>query len=124
MNDTFWEFRQNQRIADAQSTGRRVEEKADDAADHVRRLMGRVDQLALINMALWSLIQERTGLTDEDLQQRMQEIDLADGQADGKVGTPLQTCPHCHKTLSQKHQRCIYCGFEPDQTDPFRRAVR
>ena len=124
MFETFWEFRQNNRIAEAQSTGRRGEEKADNAAHQLHRLSQRVDQLTLINMALWSLIQERTGLTDDDLQRRMQEIDLADGQADGKVGSQLQLCPHCNKTLSQRHQRCIYCGFEPNPSDPFSRAVR
>lgn len=122
--DLFWELHQNHRIADARSAGRRGEQKAEDAIHLLHRLSDRVDRLTLINMALWSLLKERTGLSEEDLAQRIQEIDLADGQLDGKVRVQIQMCPHCQRTLSQKHNRCLFCGYEPEQKDAFSPVVR
>ena len=122
--DLFWELYQNQRIAGARSAGRRGEQKAEDAVDLVHRLSDRVDRLTLINMALWSLLKERAGFSEEDLAKRIQEIDQADGQLDGKVRAQLQTCPHCQRTLSHKHQRCLFCGYEPEQKDTFSTVVR
>lgn len=122
--DLFWEIHQSQRIADARTAGKRGEEKAEDVARLVRDLEERLNQLTLVNMAIWSLVQERTGLTDQDLVQRIQEIDLSDGQLDGKVRTQIQTCPHCQRTLSQKHNRCLFCGYEPENPDVFRSVMR
>lgn len=120
----FYGLRAYGRVESARNAARRSEEKAEDAVDLARRLDDRIDRLALINMALWSLLQERTGLTEEDLANRVQELDLADGQVDGKVGGQVVQCPQCGRTLSQKHQKCLYCGFEPDEREVFRSVAR
>lgn len=122
--DLFWEMHQSHRISEARSAGRRGEDKAEDAVELTQRLSARVDRLTLINMALWSLMKERTGLTEEDLAKRIQEIDLADGQLDGKIRTQIKNCPHCQRTLSQKHNRCLFCGYEPEEKDAFSTVVR
>lgn len=122
--ELFWELDQNRRISSARAAGLRGEQKAEDAVDLVHRLSARVDRLTLINMALWSLLKERAGLSEEDLANRIQEIDLADGQLDGRVRAQIQTCPHCQRTLSQKHNRCLFCGYEPEEKDAFSTVAR
>ena len=72
----------------------------------------RLDRLVLANMALWSLLQEKTGLTEQDLLDRVQQIDLADGQADGKARKPPAKCGECDRMMSPRHKRCLYCGAE------------
>lgn len=75
------------------------------------RLMGdRLDKLVLVNMAMWSLLQERAGVTEEQLIKKMEEIDLQDGVADGKVTHDNQNCGNCGRTISQRHRRCLFCG--------------
>ncbi|NLX06811.1 MAG: hypothetical protein GXY33_16870 [Phycisphaerae bacterium] len=85
--------------------------KANRAAEHVRQLEERVDHLTLIAMAMWSLLREKTGLTDEELAQRVQDIDLQDGTLDGRVRkTDIVRCRHCDRPMSPRHIRCLYCG--------------
>lgn len=86
--------------------------RAERAVDEVRQLEDRMDRLVLVNMALWSLLQEKTGLTEKDLMDRVQQVDLADGQLDGKARKPLARCPDCDRVMSPRHKRCLYCGAD------------
>jgi hypothetical protein len=73
-------------------------------------LAERIDQLLLINAAMWELLSEKAGLTEADLVARIAEIDARDGVADGKLTyAPIQ-CPKCQRTIFPKHQKCLYCG--------------
>jgi hypothetical protein len=96
----------------AMSRADRSEEAAETALILARRLEGRVNQLTLVNMALWSLLRERFDLTEEELVARVEEIDLRDGRLDGKVVESVVNCPNCGRTMSVKHDRCLYCGYE------------
>jgi len=83
------------------------------AEEEIGQLHERVENLALICMAMWSLIREKTELTEDDLKKRVHEIDQADGVVDGKITTsPVQACPKCGNTLSKRFRRCLYCGYE------------
>ena len=79
------------RIARAQEEVRRVRSKATDSDFRAARIEGRVDRLAMVCAALWDLVKEHTELTEEDLFQRVEDIDLRDGVLvlgeDGPVGT-------------------------------------
>ncbi|MHC4081485.1 MAG: hypothetical protein ACYTAU_03735 [Planctomycetota bacterium] len=77
-----------------------------------RHLEDRLERLALICMAMWSLIQSKTDLTEDDLLQCVREIDLMDGVADGKITHQVCRCGTCDRPMSSRHTRCIYCGGE------------
>lgn len=116
--DPFREFYQYRRIADANTTAQRSEQKAFEAQVSVERLEAQVQRLTLINQAIWSLLREATGLTDEHLTCRVQELEAAHlGATAGATGP--QHCPQCGKTLSQKHHRCLFCGYQAPATDGF-----
>jgi ribosomal protein S27AE len=74
------------------------------------QLAERIDQLLLINAAMWELLSEKTGLTEADLVARIAEIDARDGVADGKMTYAPVLCPKCQRTIFPKHQKCLYCG--------------
>jgi hypothetical protein len=74
--------------------------------------MERLDKLILLNMAMWSLIQEKTSLTEEDLLNRAQEIDLRDGVPDGKVTRTVKECANCGRMISKRHNKCMFCGCD------------
>ena len=76
----------------------------------MRFLDERVDKLVLACMAMWELLKDRTELTEEDLMAKVQEVDLRDGQADGKVSKTVAKCPKCGRTMSPRHKKCLYCG--------------
>ncbi len=88
----------------------RASSSALTARRDVRYLEGRLDRLTLVNAAMWSLMQEKLGLTEEELINRMVEIDISDGTPDGKITAGVRKCSKCGRTLAAKHRKCLYCG--------------
>lgn len=84
-------------------------------------LEDRVERLALITMAMWSLIQDKTNLTEQDLLERVRTLDLMDGTADGKATRGITKCHQCSRTLNARHLRCLYCGAEKPAGSAFDR---
>jgi hypothetical protein len=84
-------------------------ERSAQARRDVAGLSDRVDRLALFTMAFWSLARDKLGITEEELLQRVQELDLTDGKLDGKVQHAPTECPKCGRRYSPRHARCLYC---------------
>ncbi len=83
---------------------------AGSAKRDVTNLEDRIERLSLVCMAMWSLIQDKTQLTEEDLLERVKMIDLMDGQEDGKASRSIQKCRACNRVMSPRHRKCLYCG--------------
>lgn len=82
-------------------------------------LEDRVERLTLVCIAMWSLLQDKTNLTEDDLNARVKMLDLMDGQADGKASRTVQKCDNCSRPMSMRHRRCLYCGHEKLHTSAF-----
>jgi hypothetical protein len=78
----------------------------------------RVDQLTLLCAAMWELMSERLGITEDQLMDRVQEIDLRDTVADGRI-TAAKACPKCTRPLATHHAHCLYCGELLNVEGPF-----
>lgn len=85
---------------------------AREARGDTRFLQERIDHLTLVCMAMWSIIQDKTDVTEQDLLERVKKIDLMDGKEDGKADRSIQKCPNCGRVMSPRHRKCIYCGAE------------
>ncbi|MGQ9589348.1 MAG: hypothetical protein ACUVYA_03525 [Planctomycetota bacterium] len=67
------------------------------------------------------ILKEEHGYTDEDLLDRMEEIDLRDGLLDGRVAPgPPGTCSGCNRKVSRLRRYCLFCGT-PLSRGPFER---
>ena len=100
-------------IGDADTaTGRVPAPATGERSERVRQLEERLDQLTLVCAAMWQLVREKTNLTEQDLAERIAIIDAKDGVADGKMTRVVDKCPKCSRTMSPKHKRCLYCGFQ------------
>jgi len=75
--------------------------------------------LALVCQALWEILRDKTSLTEDQLEEKIMEIDLRDGKKDGKMGRAVGNCPKCQKPLSQRHAKCLYCGEDIDKEHMF-----
>jgi len=74
----------------------------------------RIDRLLLVVDALWSLLKD-AGYTDEQLRERIHEIDLVDGVADGRR-TPRPTrCTSCDSMVEAGRVTCAFCGAPVDR---------
>ncbi len=88
----------------------------------IRLLRLDVERLLMITEALWTLLKEQHGYTDDELVKRVNAIDMRDGVLDGQVATELSpVCPACHRQQPIRHRpTCLYCG-SPIAADPFHR---
>jgi len=89
----------------------------------VQFLEDRFERLSLVCMAMWSLLQDKTGATEADLLERVQTIDLMDGRIDGKATkVGVVKCVKCDRPMSDRHLKCIYCGAEKRASSAFDRV--
>ncbi len=95
----------------AQTTGELASRTANDVRLENQTLRAEVEKLYLITAAMWALLKETQGLTDEALARRMAQVDAADGTVDGRVtpGEP-KSCGHCGRKLTKRKPLCLYCG--------------
>lgn len=108
----IWDLYQEGRINRAANAADRAESKANRYADDIRSLVRRMDRLTLACQAMWEILRDERGISDEEIERKMGEIDGRDGSVDGKMGTPALACPSCQRPTSSKRPHCMICGAE------------
>lgn len=86
---------------------------------HLKELESRYDRLAIACQAMWELIQEKTELTEEDLNNKISEVDLRDGTSDGKISRQVVDCPDCGRPSNSKRTSCLFCGADIKSPNTF-----
>ena len=80
---------------------------AQEARSRVLDLEAKVNKLTLVNHALFELFAERSGITEAQLVDKVNEIDLRDVQPGHEA--PI-VCEQCGRSYSKRHNHCFYCG--------------
>ena len=109
MNLIIDAYQQGQ-INEAQSTAAQAADRANRLQGDMDDLKRRADALTIACQALWEILRERVGVDDQTVLRKMQEIDLRDGQADGKISARPVACPRCSRNSNSKRRACVYCG--------------
>ncbi len=92
----------------AATPGARNSRRAENQIDY---LEARCDRLAMLCEAMWTLMRDELKLTDEQLIERINDIDMTDGRLDGQVNRGRAiTCHECNRKVSRKFAKCLYCG--------------
>jgi hypothetical protein len=97
---------------------------AQEAGDDVVSLRNEIERLLLITEGLWHFIKTEHGYSDQQLMEKINDIDLLDGKLDGRkaAAATLTTCPACKRRVTVRRPHCLYCGADLDQgQDPFAR---
>jgi hypothetical protein len=110
MFDLLWNMYQDQRLLDASFEAGMAKDAATDARSLAQGVQRQLDSLLLVNMAMWSILEEKLGVTEAQLAERVREIDLRNGKLDGRYAPEGVECPKCHRIMSVRHKRCMYCG--------------
>ena len=108
--EILWELHQEKRINKAEAIAEAKQSRLEAAQSDLNRLRRRLDRQTLLCQALWELLAEKLGLTEEELLARMREIDRRDGREDGKIGARPLRCPECGRTTTSRRRTCAYCG--------------
>ena len=83
------------------------------SSDALYDIEDRIDRLILIMAAMWDLLKEQ-GLTEEQLQDRISQLDGADGTADGKFTPQGTICRSCGAKVGAGLPACQFCGTDVD----------
>jgi hypothetical protein len=87
---------------------------ANSAQREARNVEQRVERLALICQAMWRLLQEQTNLGEQDLLQRLSELQAEHDQSNqtepANTNERRPQCPNCGRTFNPRHDKCLYCG--------------
>ena len=110
----LWDLYQHYQINQLESKLTRVQDQAagDGAARRAAAHNGRTASTGWCCSAarLFELLQESTGHTEERLAAKILEIDMRDGQADGRMSPIPKRCPKCEAMMSPRFGRCLFCG--------------
>lgn len=110
----FWDLIQQNQINRANSQASRAENLAQRSADEAKRIMDRlelkVESLILTCRALFEILQDRGELSEQELAEKMREIDLRDGTSDGRITPKSKSCSDCGRKSVADRNKCLYCG--------------
>lgn len=113
---------QHRKIQEAEAQASQAINKTEKLISDFQKLENRVETLSLTCQALWELLRESNHFTEEQVMQKMQEIDLRDGVVDGKIGQQVVVCPKCKRNSNSKRKVCLYCGGDLPVTHLFERG--
>ena len=106
----FFDIYQQGKIAVADAKAEHAKSESERLRQQVQDLQRKCDGLTIACQSLWEIVRDRAGIGDEALLAKMQEVDLRDGQADGKISPALASCPSCGRRSNAARKLCLYCG--------------
>jgi len=106
-----WAARQQVTAQRADMAAERAATTATQVRSQVELMEMDLEKLLIITEALWTMLRDEHGYTDEQLLQKVQEIDMRDGRLDGRVAKQAPSkCPQCGRTISARRPACMFCG--------------
>lgn len=118
----FFDIYQQHQIRGQARDLRQTEENVSRNRRHTNDQVGgaeeRIDQLLLLCEAMWELITETTSLTTEDLAAKAYELDMSDGNKDGRRQRMAATC-HCGAKVNPKASICQFCSSPAPERSAF-----
>ena len=86
---SFWGSHRTASTADlAALDAQDARRTAQEAQSRAMQLEARCDRALLVCEALWTILRDKLGVTEEELVDRVNQVDLSDGKLDGKVRRP------------------------------------
>ncbi|MGB9602808.1 MAG: hypothetical protein ACPMAG_08455 [Limisphaerales bacterium] len=115
----FFDLYQNYNIKKAEAEAESAKQAVERVRNEIYAINNRLDTLVLATQALFEIVKEQTGITEDQLVKKMEEIDLRDGVADGRITSQIVNCRKCGRKNNSKRLNCLYCGEELPHGDLF-----
>ncbi len=117
----IWQAYQHTDIAGLANATEKVDRKTGRVEEDLRNTQRQVERLSLVCQAMWELLREQADFKDEDLEEKILEIDLRDGKINGRIRVTILECGNCGRKTNSKRTNCIMCGApieRPHQFEP------
>ena len=120
MLHTVWDLFQQFQIGEAKGKATNAEQLAITTGTSISNVQAQLDTLVLANQAMWELLSKKLGVTEAELVKLMNEIDLRDGKADGKISkVQVRECGDCGHKIKKQRPNCYWCGSKISLESPF-----
>lgn len=108
--DFLLDFEQRYKDSEAQDIAYKAEAKVNRVNNDIEQINRRMDKITLVCQALCEQLKDHADLTNEQILDKIEEIDLRDGVIDKKIGARVIKCPNCGRNSNTKNDNCLYCG--------------
>ena len=115
----WWDFTQEIRLNDLRKRQSDASARATEIGGDIADVTSQVQKMALVNQALYEILKERVGITDEELRRKIREIDLRDGKEDFRATPKPVRCPKCGNMVAEGSLNCKQCGATVAPKYPF-----
>ncbi|GEM_PF-5261708 len=88
---------------------------AQQTSAETQRLREEIHHLTIIAQAMWELLREKNGTTDEDLRKKISEVEFERA----KAHTSTAKCTSCSRPVSLKSKTCVFCGEKIEHKEIF-----
>jgi hypothetical protein len=112
----FFDIYQQHRINEVSAGLDSAKHRNQRQETEIQGMRRQLDRVTMACQGMWELIRENSDITEEMLAERIQQIDLRDGVADGKMSAQVVSCSACGRKTSARRGFCIMCG-EPVSGD-------
>lgn len=106
----FWDIHQQHQINSVSASTDRVAGQSERMSVELRDMRRELNRVTIACQALWELVRENTDITEAMMAERMQDVDLRDGVADGKMGPQIIACASCGAKTNTRRGHCVMCG--------------
>ena len=86
--------------------------------DRDEDLTERLDRLVMLTEAMWELLRDTAGMTEDHLLHKLAEIDGRDGAHDARRRRPPVDCS-CGAKVAVSAKVCVFCGEPPSTQHTF-----
>jgi hypothetical protein len=106
----MWDLLQHFQIEGVRKQALDASAKAEQQDSRAGAVEDQVERLTLACQAMWELLSQHAGVTEDQLYAKVLEIDARDGSLDGRIAHQAVDCPHCGRKTNTSRLRCLYCG--------------
>jgi hypothetical protein len=110
--DSFQELRVKHAIEDIVPGNARTSELGESVGRLETELTADIDKLTLVCQALWSLLEENTDVTVEDLESKIHDLEVLDKKVLDEIDQGRISCPRCNAAIPANMDKCQFCGHE------------
>ena len=120
----FWDLYQQSKINEHSARIEKLQESSSREQRNMQRQLqkatDRLDALMIACQAMWEILRDSNGISEENLMKKIKDVDLRSGALDGKMPKQAtKSCPSCDRINNPRHNLCLYCGnYLKESEDP------